>query len=215
MTKFLKTFSTRKTYFCSILISLGCYWSQKSQWGSFPHLPLIKMCNFDMYRCNCYSSTDNLMSGCFILCRVQRWLKILKIWRVTQYVSGSLWLLQGRRSKTGSKASFVVMWMKMVSMCTRKELGRCVNVSLSWRGSSESSYPLCLRPANKESLVVDYNFLANEQHAQVLAFFLPEAPTEMLKIFDEVHGGMCSVSYYACKLKIFKYQGETTIKFTM
>ena len=38
--------------------------------------------------------------------------------------------------------------------------------------------------ANKKSLVVDYNILANEQ--QVIAFFLPEAPTEMLKIFDEV-----------------------------
>ena len=38
--------------------------------------------------------------------------------------------------------------------------------------------------ANKKSLVVDYNSLANEQ--QVIAFFLPEAPTEMLKIFDEV-----------------------------
>lgn len=35
-------------------------------------------------------------------------------------------------------------------------------------------------------MVVDYNFLANEQHVQVIAFFLPEAPTEMLKIFDEV-----------------------------
>ena len=42
-------------------------------------------------------------------------------------------------------------------------------------------------PANKESLVVDYNFLANEQHVQVIAFFLPEAPSEMLKIFDEVY----------------------------
>lgn len=31
---------------------------------------------------------------------------------------------------------------------------------------------------------MDYNVLANEQ--QVIAFFLPEAPTEMLKIFDEV-----------------------------
>ena len=38
--------------------------------------------------------------------------------------------------------------------------------------------------ANKESLVVDYNMLANEQ--EVIAFFLPEAPTEMFKIFDEV-----------------------------
>ena len=37
---------------------------------------------------------------------------------------------------------------------------------------------------NQRSLVVDYNVLANEQ--QVIAFFLPEAPTEMLKIFDEV-----------------------------
>lgn len=36
---------------------------------------------------------------------------------------------------------------------------------------------------NRESLVVDYNLLASSQ--EVLAFFLPEAPTEMLQIFDE------------------------------
>ena len=36
---------------------------------------------------------------------------------------------------------------------------------------------------NKQSLIVDYNTLANEH--QVLAYFLPEAPAEMLKIFDE------------------------------
>jgi len=36
---------------------------------------------------------------------------------------------------------------------------------------------------NKQSLTVDYNTLANEH--QVLAYFLPEAPAEMLKIFDE------------------------------
>ncbi|ESO07377.1 hypothetical protein HELRODRAFT_191161 [Helobdella robusta] len=36
---------------------------------------------------------------------------------------------------------------------------------------------------NKGSLVVDYNILASAEH--VLAYFLPEAPTEMLKIFDE------------------------------
>ncbi|XP_070557526.1 DNA replication licensing factor mcm2-like [Ptychodera flava] len=36
---------------------------------------------------------------------------------------------------------------------------------------------------NKESLVVDYNMLASEE--QVLAYFLPEAPAETLKIFDE------------------------------
>ena len=38
--------------------------------------------------------------------------------------------------------------------------------------------------ANKESLMVDYNILASQEHE--LAYFLPEAPTEMLKIFDEV-----------------------------
>ena len=43
--------------------------------------------------------------------------------------------------------------------------------------------------ANKKSLVVDYNTLANEQ--QVIAFFLPEAPTEMLRIFDEVCVCVC------------------------
>ncbi|XP_062522583.1 DNA replication licensing factor mcm2-like isoform X2 [Corticium candelabrum] len=37
--------------------------------------------------------------------------------------------------------------------------------------------------SNKQSLVVDYNVLATEY--QVIAYFLPEAPTEMLKIFDE------------------------------
>ena len=42
---------------------------------------------------------------------------------------------------------------------------------------------LCF-PGNKESLVVDYNMLASQEH--VLAYFLPEAPAEMLKIFDEV-----------------------------
>uniref|UniRef100_A0A8C5CYR9 DNA replication licensing factor MCM2 n=1 Tax=Gadus morhua TaxID=8049 RepID=A0A8C5CYR9_GADMO len=36
---------------------------------------------------------------------------------------------------------------------------------------------------NKESLVVNYEHLAAREH--VLAYFLPEAPTEMLKIFDE------------------------------
>ncbi|XP_057296676.1 DNA replication licensing factor mcm2-like [Hydractinia symbiolongicarpus] len=36
---------------------------------------------------------------------------------------------------------------------------------------------------NKQSLIVDYNTLANEH--QVLAYFLPEAPAEMLRIFDE------------------------------
>ena len=46
------------------------------------------------------------------------------------------------------------------------------------------TFYLCLYAANGKSLVVDYNTLANEQ--QVIAFFLPEAPTEMLKIFDEV-----------------------------
>ena len=31
---------------------------------------------------------------------------------------------------------------------------------------------------------MDYNVLASQEH--VLAYFLPEAPAEMLKIFDEV-----------------------------
>ena len=60
--------------------------------------------------------------------------------------------------------------------------------------------------ANKESLVVDYNFLANEQHVQVIAFFLPEAPTEMLKIFDEVHGlttmnAVTPITVHRCSVK--------------
>lgn len=41
--------------------------------------------------------------------------------------------------------------------------------------------------ANKESLIIDYNMLASVE--QVLAYFLPEAPTEMLQNFDEVSLG--------------------------
>ena len=41
-----------------------------------------------------------------------------------------------------------------------------------------------LLTANKESLVINYNMLASQEH--VLAYFLPEAPAEMFKIFDEV-----------------------------
>lgn len=57
--------------------------------------------------------------------------------------------------------------------------------------------------ANKESLVVDYNFLANEQHVQVIAFFLPEAPSEMLRIFDEVFMSTCTCTceHYMCAFK--------------
>jgi DNA replication licensing factor MCM2 len=38
-------------------------------------------------------------------------------------------------------------------------------------------------PENKSSFELDYNKLASEEH--VLAYFLPEAPLEMLAIFDE------------------------------
>lgn len=38
----------------------------------------------------------------------------------------------------------------------------------------------CVIPDNKESLVVNYEDLAAREH--VLAYFLPEAPTEMLKV---------------------------------
>ncbi|CAD5117548.1 DgyrCDS6310 [Dimorphilus gyrociliatus] len=37
--------------------------------------------------------------------------------------------------------------------------------------------------ANKKSLQVDYNIIANEE--QAIAYFLPEAPAEMLTIFDQ------------------------------
>ena len=38
--------------------------------------------------------------------------------------------------------------------------------------------------ANRESLIIDYNMLASVE--QVLAYFLPEAPVEMLQNLDEV-----------------------------
>lgn len=40
--------------------------------------------------------------------------------------------------------------------------------------------PCPVLPENKESLVVNYEDLAAREH--VLAYFLPEAPTEMLKV---------------------------------
>ena len=49
--------------------------------------------------------------------------------------------------------------------------------------------PTALKPApscppeNRESLVVNYEDLAAREH--VLAYFLPEAPAELLQIFDE------------------------------
>lgn len=45
---------------------------------------------------------------------------------------------------------------------------------------------ILLLSGNLQSLVIDYNVLACDQQLQVLAYFLPEAPAEMLKIFDEV-----------------------------
>ncbi|XP_063797254.1 DNA replication licensing factor MCM2 [Pseudophryne corroboree] len=46
---------------------------------------------------------------------------------------------------------------------------------------------------NKESLVVNYEDLAAREH--VLAYFLPEAPAEMLKIFDEAAKEVVLVMY--------------------
>ena len=41
---------------------------------------------------------------------------------------------------------------------------------------------------NRASFEVDYSILASE--CQVLAYFLPEAPTEVLSIFDEAAKGV-------------------------
>ena len=51
-----------------------------------------------------------------------------------------------------------------------------------------------LAVANKASLIIDYNVLASHEH--VLAYFLPEAPLEVLKIFDEVMHNNCFVSFF-------------------
>lgn len=47
-----------------------------------------------------------------------------------------------------------------------------------WHLNELTSSPVI--PENKESLVVNYEDLAAREH--VLAYFLPEAPTEMLKV---------------------------------
>lgn len=73
--------------------------------------------------------------------------------------------------------------------------------------------------ANKESLIIDYNMLASVE--QVLAYFLPEAPTEMLQNFDEVSLGnwdSMNVDVRICLLEAWKviliisslkYKGKT------
>ena len=48
-------------------------------------------------------------------------------------------------------------------------------------------------PENKESLVVNYEHLAAREH--VLAYFLPEAPTEMLKV-SLSPGNQAAASHY-------------------
>lgn len=60
------------------------------------------------------------------------------------------------------------------------EVGCCCFCQLQLKSAI---YGSCFVPDNKESLIVDYNLLASSQ--EVLAFFLPEAPIEMLQIFDE------------------------------
>ena len=55
--------------------------------------------------------------------------------------------------------------------------------------------------ANKESLIIDYNMLASVE--QVLAYFLPEAPAEMLQNFDEA-GTEVVMSMYPNYEKIVK-----------
>ena len=74
--------------------------------------------------------------------------------------------------------------MSKESISTRKKYAKCAKVCRNFFTSSRYLHIHSIYAANKKSLVVDYNTLANEQ--QVIAFFLPEAPTEMLKIFDEV-----------------------------
>ena len=65
------------------------------------------------------------------------------------------------------------------------------------------SYNFCFK-GNKESLMIDYNMLASVE--QVLAYFLPEAPTEMLMNLDEVGRQFClmllMVSFLALKLSV-------------
>ena len=65
--------------------------------------------------------------------------------------------------------------------------------------------------ANKQSLVIDYNILANEH--QVLAFFLPEAPAEMLRIFDEVCFTMFFLASNSEVVKVLYFSGQVmTVK---
>ena len=86
----------------------------------------------------------------------------------------------GQSSEFVSLPSFTSQLMRL----RRRRRGLCWRTGCDERG--DNVYRTKIRQMcenNKMSLSVDYNTLANEH--QVLAYFLPEAPSEMLKIFDE------------------------------
>ena len=62
---------------------------------------------------------------------------------------------------------------------------------------NKNSFFVC-SSANRESLIIDYNMLASVE--QVLAYFLPEAPVEMLQNLDEVR--TCGYDAYFVEVKI-------------
>lgn len=74
----------------------------------------------------------------------------------------------------------------MVTTSLRRKLATCAKVALYNHKRSHFQRHLNdlasshVFPENKESLVVNYEDLAAREH--VLAYFLPEAPTEMLKV---------------------------------
>lgn len=82
------------------------------------------------------------------------------------------------------------MWTRMDTTSLRRRLATCAKVanigvfSFIKKKSTLAPAPLtvvCGTPTeNKESLVVNYEDLAAREH--VLAYFLPESPTEMLKV---------------------------------
>jgi len=77
--------------------------------------------------------------------------------------------------------------MRKDTICSRIKFVRCVKVFHSQNFFAYCAYCPIISESfseNRESLVVGYDTLASsEQH---LAYFLPEAPLEVLKIFDKV-----------------------------
>ena len=110
--------------------------------------------------------------------------KILKICKAIPSASGSLSSVRARKFSTDSKISSARILIPRGTLFTRRKFDTCAKVrSENHFITAHLIHHPFITLENKSSFELDYNKLASVEH--VLAYFLPEAPLEMLAIFDE------------------------------